>query len=160
MKKVLYLHGLESKQGGPKVEFLRTKGIVYAPEMDYRSLNFNEQVLKIIKFRPDLVIGSSMGGYVAHLIANYIGIPSILFNPAFHSRSFEPNIDSKYFILLSSKVKHMVVLGKQDKIIDPNVTKLMLQEQRNYSIYEREFGHRTSLSNFINFYTMYENRIK
>ena len=37
MKKILYLHGLESEQGGPKVSFLATKGMVYAPEMNYES---------------------------------------------------------------------------------------------------------------------------
>ena len=36
MKKVLYLHGLESKQGGPKVDFLAKEFCVYAPEMDYK----------------------------------------------------------------------------------------------------------------------------
>ena len=37
MKKVLYLHGLESKQGGSKVEYLASKGAVFAPEMDYHN---------------------------------------------------------------------------------------------------------------------------
>ena len=35
MKRVLYLHGLESKQGGEKVDYLASKCIVHAPEMDY-----------------------------------------------------------------------------------------------------------------------------
>ena len=33
--KILYLHGLESPQGGPKVDFLTTQCFVHAPEMDY-----------------------------------------------------------------------------------------------------------------------------
>ena len=37
MKKILYLHGLESKQGGLKVEYLATQGAVFAPDMDYKN---------------------------------------------------------------------------------------------------------------------------
>ena len=35
MKKVLYLHGLESGQGGSKVDYLADNCYVHAPEMDY-----------------------------------------------------------------------------------------------------------------------------
>ena len=41
MKKVLYLHGLESNQGGPKVEFLAGECAVYAPVIDYREENLH-----------------------------------------------------------------------------------------------------------------------
>ena len=41
MKKVLYLHGLESKQGGPKVDFLANEFIVHAPKMDYNDPELN-----------------------------------------------------------------------------------------------------------------------
>ena len=41
MKKIVYLHGLESKAGGPKVDFLATKGMVYAPEINYNTLDYN-----------------------------------------------------------------------------------------------------------------------
>ena len=35
MKKIVYLHGLESPQGGEKVDFLATKCYVHAPALDY-----------------------------------------------------------------------------------------------------------------------------
>ena len=36
--KIAYLHGLESKAGGPKVEWLKSLGhVVLAPSMDYDS---------------------------------------------------------------------------------------------------------------------------
>ena len=40
-------------------------------------------------FQPDLIIGSSMGGYVADILAEKYGTPAILFNPALHNRSFD-----------------------------------------------------------------------
>ena len=62
MKRVLYLHGLESKQGGEKVEFLANECIVHAPEMDYtRKDVFSFLTKKIEDFQPDFIIGSSMG---------------------------------------------------------------------------------------------------
>ena len=42
MKKIVYLHGLESEAGGPKVSFLAEKGTVYAPKMDYKTLDLNK----------------------------------------------------------------------------------------------------------------------
>ena len=45
MKKIVYLHGLESEPGGTKVSFLATKGRVYAPAMDYETLDLDEFIL-------------------------------------------------------------------------------------------------------------------
>ena len=66
--KVWYLHGLESDPGGPKVDFLNeVADEVFAPAMDYRNHKaFGELYRKVTKEgKPDLIIGSSMGGYFA-----------------------------------------------------------------------------------------------
>ena len=42
MREIVYLHGLESRQGGPKVNFLATKGFVYAPSIDYKNFTYND----------------------------------------------------------------------------------------------------------------------
>ena len=55
MKKIVYLHGLESEQGGPKVSFLAGVGTVNAPAMDYESLDLQEFILTL--GMPDLIIG-------------------------------------------------------------------------------------------------------
>jgi predicted esterase YcpF (UPF0227 family) len=74
MKKVLYLHGLESKQGGPKVDFLTKEFCVYAPEMDYKDPMLQNWVYFVMRqFNPDLIIGSSMGGYIADILAEKYG---------------------------------------------------------------------------------------
>ena len=117
MKKVLYLHGLESKQGGPKVEFLANEFCVHAPAMDYTDPDLSNKVAIYnagSNFQPDLIIGSSMGGYVADILAEKYGVPAILFNPALHNRSFEPAIsypvEGEQAELQERKI---VVLGKQ-----------------------------------------------
>ena len=120
MKKVLYLHGLESKQGGLKVDFLANEFCVHAPAMDFKNpILQNELEFIMCQFDPDLIIGSSMGGYVADILARSYGKPAILFNPALHNRSFDPKI-SNYTpdeddILQEHKI---VILVKNDDVKD------------------------------------------
>ena len=156
MKKVLYLHGLESKQGGPKVKFLRTRCSVYAPSMDYRSNQLSENISKMEEFKPDLIIGSSMGGYLAHIMSKHLRVPAILFNPALHSRPFELKIDSSTIPQGTGDIKQILLLGKKDNTIDPETTKKLLGNNHQYIIEEGEHAHRTPLDVFIGFYLKYE----
>ena len=151
MKKVLYLHGLESNQGGPKVDFLANEFIVHAPKMDYNDPELNIKMFFTMQdLKPDLIIGSSMGGYVADILAEKYGVPAILFNPALHNRSFDPAIEypieGEQADLQERKV---VVLGKDDDVIPFYITKLMLENNFNYKIVLEEMGHQTPLNIFI-----------
>lgn len=161
MRKILYLHGLESKQGGRKVDFLSSECVVHAPAIDYRMLDLHSKIHNIIMdLKPDLIIGSSMGGYVAHEFAKAFSLPAILLNPALHNRSFEPDLDK--FILgfdTDSDKKQIVVLGKNDDIINPEVTKTMLGDDERFVIVEGEHTHRTPLDIFINTYNTYKNEL-
>ena len=161
MKKVLYLHGLESKQGGPKVDFLTNEFIVHAPKMDYKDPELNIKMFFTMQdFQPDLIIGSSMGGYVADVLAEKYGIPAILFNPALHNRSFDPAIEypieGEQAELQDRKI---VVLGKNDDVIPPYITKIMLENNRNYKIVLEEMGHQVPLPIFIDTINNYKNEL-
>ena len=152
MESVIYFHGLESKPGGIKVEFLdNTVDIVEAPAMDYTQKGiFNEWLEYVKTEKPNLIIGSSMGGYFALALASHTGIPVLVFNPAIHSRTFE--IDE----LRSGKerVKGLVVLGDNDDIVDPSKTFSILKGNWNdLEIHiEKGMGHRIPLSVFVNMY--------
>jgi predicted esterase YcpF (UPF0227 family) len=161
MKKVLYLHGLESKQGGPKVDFLANEFCVHAPAMDYTDPYLAIKVAHIMEnFQPDLIIGSSMGGYVADILAEKYGVPAILFNPALHNRSFEPAIEypieGEQAELQERKV---VILGKEDEVIPPYLTKIMLENNFNYKVVIEEMGHQTPLNIFIDTINKYKNEL-
>ena len=161
MKKVLYLHGLESKQGGPKVDFLAKEFCVYAPEMDYKNPMLQNWVDFIMRqFQPDLIIGSSMGGYVADILAQKYGIPAILFNPAVHNRSFdpaiEPLIEGEQADLQKKKI---VVLGKNDKVIPPYITQIMFENNRYYEVVFEEMAHQVPLPIFIDTIDNYKNEL-
>ena len=149
MKKIVYLHGLESEAGGPKVSFLAEKGTVYAPKIDYKTLDLNEFILSL--GMPDLIIGSSMGGYVADIIGSQLGVDVLLFNPALHSRSIDTNYKVNYG---TETYKRTIILGTKDDIIDPEETKMLWPVGYNKAKFEEieGMGHRTPLDVFINMY--------
>ena len=142
--RVWYFHGLESKQGGPKVDFLETLAEeVYAPEMTYLDSSLFEQLLEKAKSAPpDLIIGSSMGGYFADVLGSRTGSTVLLFNPALHSRSIEINLsygDIPYN-------RHFVV-GAKDDVIDPKRTRTLAEKNENFKVIP-DMGHRTPLEVF------------
>ena len=149
MKKIVYLHGLESESGGTKVSFLAEKGMVYAPAIDYKTLDLNEFIFTL--GMPDLIIGSSMGGYVADIIGSQLGVDVLLFNPALHNRTIIREFNEDYG---SQGYKRTIVLGTEDKVINPEITKKLWSVKGNEAIHDEieGMGHRTPLDVFINMY--------
>lgn len=127
--RIAYLHGLESLAKGPKNDYLKTLGDVYDPQINYRDPNVFKKLLRELKeFKPDVIIGSSMGGYFAMVLADYLNIPGLLFNPAVHSRSIDIELPFKKY--KKSNTKYLIVLGKSDTIIEPSKTINIFRENR------------------------------
>ena len=147
MKKILYLHGLESEQGGPKVDYLSNNCYVHAPSMNYKTLDLHKFILS--DYIPDLIIGSSMGGYVADIIGSRLGVDVLLFNPALHSRKIDVN--HEYF---NNTYKRTIILGTEDDVINPELTKKLWSVYGNHAEYDEieGMGHRTPLDIFTNMY--------
>ena len=155
MKKVLYLHGLESKNGGDKVDYLAAKCLVHAPEMDYTRGDIFPYLIKVVEdFKPDVIIGSSMGGFTAYMLGALYNIEVVAFNPAFHSRTLEPN----YPEFINNQVcrKARIILGDEDTVIDPKKT---LEWLKDHIMMHRPdikvenvhgMGHRIPTDIFIN----------
>ena len=157
MKRILYLHGLESAQGGKKVDFLANKGYVYAPEMDYTRKDLFPFLMKVVdEFKPDIIIGSSMGGYLAYVLGGLFKIPLLVFNPALHSRKFNPIIPD--FVKKHYPSKMTVVLGEEDTIISADGTLRYITDHMAGNVTEitvecvETMGHRTTLSVFSDMY--------
>jgi predicted esterase YcpF (UPF0227 family) len=158
MKKILYLHGLESSNVGDKVDFLKENSVVIAPSMDYLDPSLEEKLFYIVeKFQPDLIIGSSMGGHVGLMLANYYNIDAIIFNPAIHSRPIEPKLERLEAKEPNFNFQPVVVLGLKDDVINPLITKVILDDALfYYDIEEVEgLGHRIPLDIFVNIYNKY-----
>tara|TARA_B110000902_G_scaffold55692_1_gene64823 strand:+ start:597 stop:1064 length:468 start_codon:yes stop_codon:yes gene_type:complete len=145
---VWYFHGLESEAGGPKVDFLNKEAYeVYAPSIDYNDHKlFGKLYKKGLAVTPDLIIGSSMGGYLADALASHFGVEVLLFNPALHSRT----IDRKFPYGKTNWERNFVV-GNEDTIIDPKATLVYKDIAKSYTEIEG-MGHRTSLKVFTDIY--------
>jgi len=145
---VLFLHGLESKPTGPKMQYLKDRFTnYYAPEIDYEDPDVYEEILDLcIAEEFDMIVGSSMGGYFAHAIGTTLGTPVIMFNPALHSRQFNP-----YGVVCGEKpIDGVCVLGMDDDVIDPTTTYNMLKNDEKLAIMPVEgMGHRTPFEKFV-----------
>jgi len=115
--KVAYLHGLEStiKDNDPKIVWLRDKFTeAYTPDIKYRNDNTYSTIFNHIKkLKPDVIVGSSMGGYFAYQIGAQLKIKTVLFNPAVVGRSFEPKINDSNM----KGTQNNVYLGKHDTVM-------------------------------------------
>lgn len=116
--KIAYLHGLEStvEVNSPKIIFLKSiSSSLYAPQINYRDPEqFNRIYQELQVLRPDVIIGSSMGGYFAYLLGSKLGIKTILFNPAMCGRSFEPVTDQTGLF----GTRNYIRFGESDTVID------------------------------------------
>ena len=155
--RILYLHGLESSNVGKKVDFLKSQAEVLAPSIDYRDPTLEEKLMYMAEiFKPDFIIGSSMGGYVASLLANHIGVNYIAFNPALHSRSFDPILPTLSDISITENITGLFVLGSEDHIINPNITIDMVKDADAIEIEMVEgMGHRIPLNVLVDIYKKY-----
>lgn len=163
--KILYLHGLESKVGGPKVEYLEMLGHkVDAPDMcwDY-SGNFIS-IADHIAYEDDfdLIIGSSMGGYFAYELGKMFDIPVLLLNPALHSRSIEPHVEKVHEDLAADPLVFLGV-GANDDVINYEKTLEILDNEAgcffrpNY--FKGNHGHQTPLDFFQKIFDAVEIRL-
>jgi hypothetical protein len=146
---ILYLHGLDSNPGD-KGEWLASHfSNVIMPHVDYRregSTIFN-QIINLLKGKEvSLIIGNSMGGFLAFWLCRKLNVPGILFNPALHKQSTDVQVDRT----ASATPTMTVILGKKDTWIDPNITKKWLAD--NYSgnteIIMDDLEHRISREEF------------
>jgi len=158
MKKIMYLHGLESSNVCDKVDFMRERANVLAPSIDYRKSNIEEELMYMVEsFSPDLIIGSSMGGFVGMLLANHYNVDCLVFNPAIHSRPIEPNLNKLVSSNIDPSFIPVVVLGLEDEVIDPAKSEDMLEQADFYCDIERVegLGHRIPFDVFVNIYDKY-----
>lgn len=150
--KIVYLHGLESNvdQKDPKIIFLNDNfDEVFTPSINYKDKNtFAKLFSKIKAINPDLIVGSSIGGYFAYIIGSKLGIETLLFNPAVIGRAFDPIVDDTNL----SGARHNVFLGKSDNVISGKDIKTYFDRKGIGSFKYNSYngGHRVPKDTFIN----------
>ena len=150
--KVAFFHGLDSPAISEKTYALREKfDEVYDPAMDYTDPNMFETVLNYLRENPvDLLIGSSMGGYVAYCLSTILGTRTLLFNPAVHSRPLEPIVQ-----LGGKESNHLIVLGNSDLVITPKETEDFFNNVSGVNISTEEIGHTIPIEVFKSYIRLY-----
>ena len=82
---ITYLHGFRSffDSNKPKVQTLSKLGPVDGPQIDYENDSLSEIEEKVCAVRPvgDVLIGTSMGGWLAAHCGIKYGIPFVAINP-------------------------------------------------------------------------------
>lgn len=95
-----------------------------------------------------LLTGSSLGGYWANEMAQHFQLPCLLINPAISPRTTLPNGDRghmpetvyDYQDTVVQPLKRFIFLGRQDEVIDPELTAKLYEGQAEISWHEE--GHR------------------
>jgi len=130
--KAIYIHGLHSEVNPYKIAILEEFGLeVIAPEIDYekeqgkvypriKNLVQEEQV--------EVLIGSSMGGFMGYWLARDLNKPALLYNPALYFESMQPYIpklDTKFYPPL------FIVSGEKDGTVFPDLLKEYLTHEHS-----------------------------
>jgi len=136
--KTLYIHGLDSRPVPEKLDLLEKAGLeVVALHLDYRSETHTYQILKkyAVEEKVVFIVGSSLGGFIAYWLAEDLGIPCLLFNPAMSYRdslgAYMPEITN------SLCPARFVVIGAFDDIVDPEENISFFRDQDEGECYQR-----------------------
>jgi len=153
--KTLYIHGLDSFPIPEKKKILIKAGLeVVALHINYRQKLGIYEILKdaIIQKNVGFIIGSSLGGFLGYWLAEDMGLPCLLFNPAMSKK--RTVFYSKIPVIKKPKCPaRYVVLGAQDKLLDPDKTLTLLKKIRRDDLHQQIvtcewLGHQIDLFTF------------
>ena len=114
MKKVLFLHGLESRPGGKKPSYLVNKGYyVFNPHLPKSSFSDSVDIAQAIidTESPDVIVGSSRGGAIA-MCVDPKECKLVLIAPAW--TRFKQSQQADAFLSADA----MVIHSRNDNVVD------------------------------------------
>ncbi len=125
--KTLYIHGLDSFPRSEKIDILKKVGLdPVALHLDYRQQLGVYQILKenAVQKKVDFIIGSSLGGLLAYLLSEDLGLPCLLFNPAMEVLRQKAVYYNQIPEITSFNCKdRYVVLGANDDTVDHEISR-------------------------------------
>jgi uncharacterized protein len=152
--RTLYIHGLDSHPVPEKTQIMKNAGLEpTALHLNYRQKLGVYETLKDIAIRKkvEFIIGSSLGGYIGNALAEDLGLPCLLFNPAMH---YTEVFYSKIPLIEKPECPaRFIVLGQTDATINPNYTLKVFAERISKTTYQRIvtchwLGHEIDFSTF------------
>ena len=125
--KALYIHGLHSNPNPDKIKILEEAGLkVIAPFIDYNKEQgavYERTKAIAVEEQVELLIGSSMGGFIGFWLAQDLQLAALLYNPALYFESLQPFIPE---IKTISNPPLFFCLGEKDKRVNPDEVKKYL----------------------------------
>jgi uncharacterized protein len=80
---ILYIHGFKSSGNSNKAQILRKHFNVIAPDLPVSPMLSFETLREIIvNDKPQFIVGSSLGGFYALVLASELEVPTLLINPS------------------------------------------------------------------------------
>jgi uncharacterized protein len=151
--RILYIHGLDSAPHPERTQSLEDAGHqVQALHLDYRAQPDAYAILRQLARREeiDFIIGSSLGGVLSFWLAEEMGVPCLLFNPAVYLTRPEINIELEAQLGCPAR---WVVIGDQDEVVDPGQSWYFFQQPEQQQTWQRVvrcqwLGHQIDLATF------------
>ena len=165
--KILYLHGLGSSGQSSTVQGLRATGLdVVAP--DYKPQHFTESLKQLASLveaeQPDILVGTSMGGYYALKLYERYGLRTLIVNACFdpatllqhylqapamdyvtgESIQFDQSMLDEFEAVKipgSTRAQLRALVGTRDNVIDPDAQRQFYRQQ-GIEWHEVNWGHR------------------
>lgn len=136
--KTLYIHGLDSHPVPEKLDILTAAGLeVMALHIDYRTEENAYRILKdyALSEKIEFIVGSSLGGYIGFWLAEDLGLPCLLFNPAM---SFSNSLD-EYMPEIPHRQcpARFVVIGAFDETVKSEENIRFFREPEQNNCYQR-----------------------
>ncbi len=151
--RIAFFHGLDSEYPSDKTIYIQDNyRYHYTPHMDYRNDDnlFEKTYQALLEFKPDLIIGNSMGGWFSYSLSTLLNVPTLLLNPAVQGRSIAV-IKDVVTRQGDFRPKSMCVFGINDDVINPYKSIDYLkahQSLENMVFYIGDFGHRLDAEAF------------
>jgi len=128
-KSVLILHGYGGRPAPERTRVLGRRGYrVYYPHIDYDKEYAKDKCQSITSYLVerysdvDAIIGLSLGGYMAFILANKLHKPCVLINPALNRKTTRLNIKDFDYDFDITNPRTEIFFGENDIVVDKNHT--------------------------------------
>ena len=162
--RIVYFHGWGGHYNEVKAKILAKFGDeVYFPEIDYsNSRNLIQYYYnELCGNTPQLIVGTSLGGYLGFYVSNLLKCPSLLINPALFLKGgveLRPSTDSMSH---NFKEKEIIFSGKDEEIDVKRCIKSLkeLGYDKQIKIYDH-LTHQIPIDVFENCFTEFREKYK
>ena len=158
--KILYLHGYKAKPNYERIDYLKSLGhVVMAPHIDYDEEP--EVLLELLELNYDMVVGSSLGAYMAFYISDYKSVPCVCFNPPlFRELKIEMKLPENWdYESIIPQYKDIVVGGKDDVVNAIDTINWLVENRPTANVHVLDdMTHSIKMDEFIGIMEMVLNR--